>query len=1133
MGMLKLTLRQIRKSLGRFLAIFAIVALGVGFFCGLRLTKTAMIHTLDVYADEHHFYDYRLVCTLGLTDDDVAAVREQDGVQLAEGAIWKDAICMVADDAVATLHSMSLPSQINLLELKAGRLPEAADECVLDAWRYDESVIGQTLTISQENDEETLDAFCTDTFTVVGLVCSPLYINYERGSTTVGDGTLTGFFYLLPEAYALDYYTDIYLTLADVPGEVYSDTYNDAIDAIEPQITLLANRLSAGRDESVRAEAREELSDARQTLEEKKQELEDGRQQLADGEQEIADGWQSYYDGLQELEDGRLEADRELANARQKLIDGAKELDEQQKLLEEKQAELDEAKPALEDGQRQLDEAWEQYNAGRTEFKSAYFSAGEQISDAYAQLNSAQQQIDNAQSEINTQKLQLALGVLTGQVTAEQLREAQEQLKAAQEQVDAAQQALDAGRGQLTNQQASAQQQLHDASMTLAAARKQLLEKQEELDDALQQLADGEQQLSDGRQQLEDARRQIAEGWTSYYEAADDTGQELLAAEQKLLDARQELADGEQELADARTELADGERQIKDAEQEIADGEQKLDELEPAECYVLGRDTNTGYVCFESDSDIVQSISRVFPMFFFLVAALVCITTMTRMVEEQRTEIGVLKAMGYSDGAIVGKYLFYTASASALGCVVGILAGSYFIPKILWQAYNIMYGFADILWAFDWPLAIGISAAYLAGALLATWYACASELMQPAAELIRPKAPKAGKRILLERVPVIWNHVKFLHKVSIRNILRYKKRMVMMAIGIGGCTALLLTGLGIHDSIQNVVDYQFGEISVYDASVRFTDAMDEDARASFAKEYQNEAPGCRFYAQQTLTCEANDKMKSAYAVVVEDDALEGYVDLHLDGEPVAYPKEDECVINEALAEHLGLSVGDEITLQDSEYRQMRLRVSGIFENYVSNYVYLTGATWRAQMQTQPEYKDAWLLFAEGRDAHATGAVIAADSAVMNITVNQDVYERITTMMGSLNYVVLTIVLFAGALAFIVLYNLTNINITERAREIATVKVLGFYDAETDMYVFRENFVLTLLGIIVGLPMGIGLHAFVMAQIKLDMITFDVRIAPISYVGAALLTLAFSVLVSLILRLKIRRIDMAQALKSIE
>lgn len=1131
--MLKLTLRQIRKSLGRFLAIFAIVALGVGFFCGLRLTKTAMVHTLDVYTDTQNMYDYRLVCTVGFTGSDVETVRREAGVAQAEGAIWKDVVCSAGDDAGVAMRSMSAPEQVNLLDVRAGRLPQTADECVLDGWHYDASMLGRTLTITQENDEDTLDAFKTHTFTIVGLVNSPLYINFERGSTTVGNGTLAGFFCILPEAYDLDYYTDIYLTLSEAKGEVYSDTYNDAVDAAEPDMTALAERLAAERDETVRLEAREELDDARQTLEEKKQELEDGRQELIDGKQELTDGWQSYNDGLQELENGRQEADRELASARQELLDGQKQIDEQQSLLEDKRAELEAAKQTLADGQAQLDEAWEQYNAGRAEFKSAYLMADEQLTNAYAQLDGAQQQIDDGQNEINRQKLMLALGVLSGQVTSEQLREAQKQLDAAQKQLDEAQAQLDAGRSQISSMQLSAQDQLHDASMELSGVRKQLLEKQAELDDARQQIADGEQQLQDGQKQLDDARQALASGWSSFYQAQKDTEQELQDAEQALLDAKQELLDGEQELADARLELLDGERELADAEEEILDGERELDELEAAEGYALGRDTNTGYVCFSSDSDIVQGVSRVLPLFFFLVAALVCITTMTRMVDEQRTQIGVLKALGYSDGSITASYLFYTASASMLGCVVGIPAGACYIPKILWKGYNIMYGFSDILWAFDWPLAIGISAAYLVCALLVTWYSCASELTQPAADLIRPKAPKAGKRVLLERVPFIWNRVKFLHKVSIRNILRYKKRMVMMVIGIGGCTALLLTGFGLRDSIQNIVQYQFGEITVYDASVRFTSAADAAAREAFVQEHCEEVTDCRFIAQQSLTCEANGRTKSANTVVIEGDAPEGFVDLHLDGAPVDYPSDGECVINEALADALDVAAGDEISVHDNENHALRLRVSGVFENYMSNYVYLTEATWRAQMQSEPEYSDAWLRLDETQDVYAAAAAVSADANVMSITLNQDTSERISTMMGSLNYIILTIILFAGALAFIVLYNLTNINITERAREIATVKVLGFYDPETDMYIFRENFVLTLLGAIVGLPMGVALHAYVMAQIKLDLITFDVRIAPLSFLWSALLTMVFSVLVSLILRLKVRRIDMAQALKSIE
>lgn len=1133
MGMVKLTLRQIRKSMGRFLAVLAIVALGVGLFCGLRLTKTAMIHTLDVYTHGQAFYDYRLVCTLGFAEQDVATVQREPGVAQAEGARWADALCTAGDGPVQALHGMSVPSQVNLLELKAGRLPQSADECVLDAYHFDKDLIGKTLRLTQDNDEAALDAYQTDTFTVVGLVSSPLYINFERGSTTVGSGTLAGFFCVLPEAFTMDYYTDIYLRLEDGQEKVYSAAYDEAVAAAEPAMKRLGQTLAASRDESVRIDVRKELDDARATIEEKTQELVDGEQTLLAAGQELKDGWASYYDGWAELADGRQQAARELESARRTLLDAETELEENRALLAQKQQELDEARKTISSGQQQLDEAWAQYEEGHAAFRAASGQADAQITEAYEQLNEAQEQLDAAQREINENKLKLALGVLSGQVTPEQLAGAQAQLDEAQAQLDAGQAQLEAGRSQLVNQQFGAQEQLHAASMTLSDARRQLLEKQAELDDAAQQVSSGAQQLEDGKREWEDGARQLQNGWAEYHQAQRDTEQELADSEQALLDARQTLLDGEQELTDGRRELEDGKRRLESARQELLDGERELDALEAAQCYVLDRSTNTGYVCFESDSDIVQGISRVFPVFFFLVAALVCITTMTRMVEEQRTQTGVLKALGYSDGAIAASYLFYTASASVLGCVVGIVAGTYLLPKIIWNAYNTMYGFSDILWAFDWGLAIGVSAAYLACALLATWYACASELTKPAAELIRPKAPKAGKRILLERVPLIWNRVKFLHKVSIRNILRYKKRMFMMIIGIGGCTALLLTGFGISDSIQNVMDYQFDEIAVYDASARFKDGMGEDARRAFSAEYDAILAGSCFVAQENMTCTAGGTSRQASTVVAESGSTEGYFDLHLDGEAVSYPTDGTCAISQALAKALSVAVGDTITLSDSEYHGMSLRVSGIFENYVSNYVFVNAATWLAQMQRAPVYKEAWLLLDTAVDAHAAAAELSGDGAVMNVSVNQDIYDRIVVMLDSLNAIVLMIILFAGTLAFVVLYNLTNINITERAREIATVKVLGFYDPETDRYVFRENFVLTLSGVLVGLPMGIGLHAYVMSQIKLDMISFDIRIAPVSFVYAALLTVVFNLLVSMILRIKLRRIDMAQALKSIE
>ena len=551
--------------------------------------------------------------------------------------------------------------------------------------------------------------------------------------------------------------------------------------------------------------------------------------------------------------------------------------------------------------------------------------------------------------------------------------------------------------------------------------------------------------------------------------------------------------------------------------------------------FVLDRSSNVGYACFENDSDIVRGVSRVFPLFFFAVAALVCITTMTRMVDEQRTQAGVLKALGYSNGAILSQYFLYAGIASVLGCVLGIAAGSYFLPKMIWHAYNIMYGFTGILYAFDWPLALVSSGAYLLCALGTTWYVVHAELQKPAAELIRPRAPKAGKRILLERLPLIWDRLPFLHKVSIRNILRFKKRMVMMMIGIGGCTALLITGFGIQDSISSVVDYQYDEITRYDAAVTFQHALSGSEREDFlAVCEESSAEGCLFVAEKSLDASAGGTVKTTNVVCPESGSVDGFIDLHTQEKtPIPYPQDGGCIISRGLAQALRLSAGDTITLQTGDMRRTELTVEAVFENYVYNYVYLTQTTWQDVFGEAPGYEAAWVNYQTDEDAQAASAALAGAKNAAAVTLSRDFRSRVATMMQSLRYIVLVVVLGAAALAFIVLYNLTNINITEREREIATIKVLGFYDGETNRYVFRENIILTVLGALLGLPMGTLLHAYVMGQIKIDLMCFDVRVAPLSYLISAALTLVFGLLVNLALRRKIRAIDMSQALKSIE
>lgn len=1133
--MLKLTMRQIRSSLTRFLAIAAIVALGVGFFCGLRLTKTAMVHTLDDYAEAHRMYDFRLVSTVGFDETDADVLAADARIASCEGEKSADALASVADGAAKPCRFLSLPVQINFPGLKCGRLPQTAEECLADGLLYSEKDLGKTVVLTEENDEDTLDGFNRREFTIVGIAKSVLYINYERGGTSIGSGTLSSFVYILPEAFALDYETSLYLRLADRQGEVYSDEYTACIDAAEPWVTQLAESAAYGRSDRLYEEAEQTLSDARETLDEKQQELADAKQELADAKQELKDAHQTYADGVVSLADAKQEAEQELADAYQKLVDG-------QRTIEENEQKLADGEQELADGEKKLADAKQTYEENAAKFEKEKKQAENEMSFAFAKLQKAretlaeqQQQLDAQKAALDKQEAQIDAAVSAGAMSPEAAEAAKAQIAAARGQLAAAQAQLDEGKNALADNENQLDLAADAANEAFAENQKKLDEAKKTLEEKQQELEDAKQELEDGRQELEDAKQELKDGWADYYTGKAEAEQKISDAEQELADAKQEITDGDQKLADAEQELADGEQKLADAEQDYRDGEDELAKLENPDVFILNRSSNVGYACFESDSDIVRGVSKVFPLFFFAVAALVCITTMTRMVDEQRTQAGVLKALGYSNSAILSQYFLYAGTASLLGCVLGIAAGSYFLPKIIWHAYNIMYGFTGILYAFDWPLALVSSGAYLLCALGTTWYVVHAELQKPAAELIRPKAPKAGKRILLERLPLIWDRLPFLHKVSIRNILRFKKRMVMMMIGIGGCTALLITGFGIQDSISSVVDYQYDEITRYDAAVTFQHALSGSEREDFlAVCEESSAEGCLFVAEKSLDASKGSTVKTTNVVCPESGGVEGFIDLHTQEKaPVPYPQDGGCIISRGLAQALRLSAGDTITLQTGDMRRTELTVEAVFENYVYNYVYLTQTTWQDVFGEAPGYEAAWVNYQTDEDAQAASAALAGAKNVAAVTLSRDFRSRVATMMQSLRYIVLVVVLGAAALAFIVLYNLTNINITEREREIATIKVLGFYDGETNRYVFRENIILTVLGALLGLPMGTLLHAYVMGQIKIDLMCFDVRVAPLSYLISAALTLVFGLLVNLALRRKIRAIDMSQALKSIE
>lgn len=996
--MKKTTLREIRESLGRYLAIMAIVALGVGLFAGLKITKTVMVGSADAFWQAQQLYDYRLVSTLGFEEEDVQALAQKADVRAVQGAMEADVLYTDEQGNDKVLKAHSILENINMLETVAGRLPESDTECVVDDHLYGEEVIGSKIVLSGDNDQDDLDSFRYTEYTIVGTVRSPLYVQFERGTTSLGNGSVSGFVYLLPEGFATDYYTDIYVKFEE-DAQVYSDEYDAYMDEREAQWETYCEEQGERRYQSIMTEAEEELADAEQELADEKAEAE---VELADAKQELTD------------------AEKEIADGEKKLEDGEQELADNKEVIAQKERELADARAALEE----------------------------------------------QEAELASQEEALA-GMMQGQAAGMQY--------------------------------------------------------QMPADMARQQLEAGKAQIEEGEAELRKARGQIR-----------DAGEEIEESRQELADARQEVEDGWQEYNDAKAEF---DEKIADAEQKLADARAEIADIEKPDTYVLGRETNTGYVCFESDSSIVEGIANVFPVFFFLVAALVCMTTMNRMVEEQRTQIGVLKALGYGEARIMGKYLFYSGSAAFTGCVAGYLAGIRLFPLVIWQAYGVMYRFGGIVYAFDWATAVLCLAASLLCSMGTTWASCRHELREVAAELMRPKSPKAGKRIFLEWIPFIWNRMKFLHKVSVRNIIRYKRRFLMMVIGISGCTALLLTGFAIRDSVTTVADRQFEEIQTYAVGVTLKDGVTKEDLSLLEELDQIVADNGGDYGlavETSMDLETADGIKSVKLIAAaEPESFGAYFDLHTPaGEPIAYPQAGEVVICNKLSERYRIRAGDTITLFNEDREELQAVVSGVCENYIYNYVYVNEETYR-KATGETGYQSVYVNLPEEADVYGVGASLMKAEHVTAVAVNRDMLLRVSRMMTSMNYIVFVIIACAGALAFIVLYNLNNINITERIREIATIKVLGFYKKETATYVFRENTVLTGIGCAVGLVLGRLLHIYVMHEVDIDMMSFDVHVEPVSYLLSILLTFVFTWLINRIMSGKLDKINMAESLKSVD
>lgn len=1058
------TFREIKKSFGRYFAILAIIALGVAFFSGLKITQSVMVHSADVYLKDLQFYDYRLVSTLGFTEENVEALAEKEDVRAAEGAISAEVLYKDAGENERVIKMHSITEKVNKLKLVAGEMPQSADECVVDSALFSEDAIGSKLVLSENNTADDLDKFAYKEYTITGLVQSPCYIQFERGNASIGNGRISGFAYLLEDGFAVDYDTEIYIKF-DEDYDIYSDEYDSYMDAKEADWEAYTKEQAEIRYDKMVKDAQDELDEKKEELEEKRAEaeteLESAKQQLTDGETEISDG------------------KNQIASAKTELSAKASELQSGKDALSSKAAELESASQQISGQESALAAKKAEYEQGL----NAYLAAKQQVADKRSSLETAKAQLTEDTPGYEEMLAQIEAGLTE-----------------------------------------------------IAGAEAELNTKNAELEAAAGQLSSAESQLAAAKQQIEDGKNALA--------AAEA---ELMDGENQLAAAKEQIEEKEDQLEAAETELADGllqyqenqskfDEQMQEADDQIADAQSKIDEIEKPETYVLDRNTNVGYVCLKNDSGVVKGIANVFPVFFFLVAALICMTTMNRMVEEQRTQIGVLKALGFSEGRIMGKYLFYSGSAAISGTLIGYVLGIHFFPLVIITAYGIVYKMGGIYYVSDLPLALVSLTVAVLCSVGTTWLSCHKELKEVAADLMRPKAPKAGKRVFLEYVPFIWKRLKFLQKVSVRNIVRYKKRFFMMVIGISGCTALLVMGFGVRDSVVAVADQQYEEIQLYDIGVTLKDGKvpGEADLKSLDSVLEKENAAGMYAMEKTIDLVTDKGTKSINMVAVENpDEVGDFISLHTKKqEPIAYPKEGEAVLSKKVAETYGVKKGDTILLRDSDNNEMHLKVTGICENHIYNYVYIAAESYEKQIG-DVVFKNVYVSLPDEADIHEVSAALMKADGVTAVTVNSDMLNRISQMMSCMNYIVIIIIICAGALAFIVLYNLNNINITERVREIATIKVLGFYPKETASYVFRENMVLTAIGCGLGLILGKWFHRFVMGEIQIDMVSFNVQINAVSYLFSVLLTMGFAWIVNCMMTGKLERINMAESLKSID
>ena len=1071
--LLKDTFREIKKSKGRFISVFAIITLGVSFFTGIKVASPVMKLTADKYYDDNNLMDITVISNLGLTDEDVKAISNVDKVDNVYPTHSKEVLTSIGtNQLVLKVHGLPDDEKnkdyINKVKITKGRYPKNLGECVIE-----DSLnipIGSTLKLYGDNKEDLSDTLRNTEYKVVGKVETPYYISNAKGSSNIGNGQLDSFIMVPDKEFKLDDYTEIYVTAKDSKKfNSYVNEYEDHIKETKNTIEDIGNLRANLRYEDIKNEANKKLNEGKNELKNQKKKV---------------------YEELSLANNNLKKSEKDLNNSLNELNQKEKELNNTFSLSEEK---IKEEENKLEDSEKHLNEKIEEFNKNK---------------------DSIQQQIDKSKEELKVKESEI--------ITLKDYIVSIESLMSNEYVDDAKRKELEVILNQSKEKLKISEDLLNDDNEKLKAKEQSFKETESKLLMAKNAVEKGKEEINHQKSNIK----------TNKKEALD----EFEKAKAKLNKGKEALDKGKKEYNKNKEKA---ETELEKAEVKILREEQKIKDIKSGKWYVLDRNANYGFVDYKNSAESIESISKIFPVFFFSLAALICLTTMTRMVDEQRINIGTMKALGYNSSSIMLKYVLYSLIASVGGSVLGNVIGLTVFPSIIYNAYtSTTYTLPSVNLSFDMKLLLISTIIAVLTTTLASVYSCYKELKEVPSTLMRSKAPKEGKRILLERIPFIWSRLNFTQKVTCRNIFRYKKRFFMTVIGVAGCSALLVTGFGIKDSISSIVDNQYNNVMKYNLTLTYSKDVNKNVKSNEINSISKDSRINDYLniKSKSFKVSKNSNQKDVNIIVPENkDNINKFISLKNRVSNKTYKLNDNGVlISEKLAKLLKVKTGDLITIKNEENKTFKVKVDGIVENYVGHYIYMSPKLYEKTFKVNVKFNQILINTKNNKISEdELGKDMMKLKNISSATFNTNAKVSFSDMISNLNSVVILIIVSAGTLAFIVLYNLTNVNISERIREIATIKVLGFYDKEVSSYVFRENIILTIIGTILGLFLGIFLHSFIMTTAELDFVMFGRKIKVISFILSALLTFVFATLVNLCMYYKLKKIKMVESLKSVD